>query len=108
MIFPKCKSACFPPGASVSAEYAPKAAAAGCIVIDNTSQFRYDDDIPLVVPEVNPEKIADYKNRGIIANPNCSTIQMLVALKPIYDAVGIDSINVCTYQAVSGTGKEAH
>jgi aspartate-semialdehyde dehydrogenase len=76
-------------------------------VIDNTSQFRYDDDIPLIVPEVNPEKIADYKNRGIIANPNCSTIQMLVALKPIYDAVGIDRINVCTYQAVSGTGKEA-
>lgn len=97
----------FSPGASISAEYAPKAAAAGCIVIDNTSQFRYDDNIPLVVPEVNPEKIADYKNRGIIANPNCSTIQMLVALKPIYDAVGISRINVCTYQAVSGTGKEA-
>ena len=97
----------FSPGASVSAEYAPKAAVAGCIVIDNTSQFRYDDDIPLVVPEVNPEKIADYKNRGIIANPNCSTIQMLVALKPIYDSVGIARINVCTYQAVSGTGKEA-
>lgn len=77
------------------------------MVIDNTSQFRYDDDIPLVVPEVNPEKVADYKNRGIIANPNCSTIQMLVALKPIYDAVGISRINVATYQAVSGTGKEA-
>ena len=76
-------------------------------MIDNTSQFRYDDDIPLIVPEVNPEKVADYKNRGIIANPNCSTIQMLVALKPIYDAVGITRINVCTYQAVSGTGKEA-
>jgi aspartate-semialdehyde dehydrogenase len=88
-------------------KYAPKAAAAGCVVIDNTSQFRYDDDIPLVVPEVNPEKVADYKNRGIIANPNCSTIQMLVALKPIYDAVGITRINVATYQAVSGTGKEA-
>lgn len=97
----------FSPGASVSAEYAPKAAEAGCIVIDNTSQFRYDDEIPLVVPEVNPDKIADYKNRGIIANPNCSTIQMVVALKPIYDAVGIKRINVCTYQAVSGTGKEA-
>lgn len=105
--FSKAQIGLFSPGASVSAEYAPKAAAAGCIVIDNTSQFRYDDDIPLVVPEVNPEKIADYKNRGIIANPNCSTIQMLVALKPIYDAVGIDRINVCTYQAVSGTGKEA-
>jgi aspartate-semialdehyde dehydrogenase len=105
--FSKAHIGLFSPGASVSAEYAPKAAAAGCIVIDNTSQFRYDVDIPLVVPEVNPEKIADYKNRGIIANPNCSTIQMLVALKPIYDAVGIERINVCTYQAVSGTGKDA-
>ncbi|NOQ37106.1 MAG: aspartate-semialdehyde dehydrogenase [Methylococcaceae bacterium] len=105
--FSKVQIGLFSPGASVSAEYAPKAAAAGCVVIDNTSQFRYDDDIPLVIPEVNPEKIADYKNRGIIANPNCSTIQMLVALKPIYDAVGIDRINVATYQAVSGTGKEA-
>ncbi|MDD5460602.1 MAG: aspartate-semialdehyde dehydrogenase [Methylococcales bacterium] len=105
--FSKAQIGLFSPGASVSEIYAPKAAAAGCIVIDNTSQFRYDDDIPLVVPEVNPEKIADYKNRGIIANPNCSTIQMLVALKPIYDAVGITRINVCTYQAVSGTGKEA-
>jgi len=105
--FSKVQIGLFSPGASVSAEYAPKAAAAGCIVIDNTSQFRYDENIPLVVPEVNPEKIADYKNRGIIANPNCSTIQMLVALKPIYDAVGISRINVCTYQAVSGTGKEA-
>lgn len=105
--FSKAHIGLFSPGASVSEIYAPKAAAAGCIVIDNTSQFRYDDDIPLVVPEVNPEKIADYKNRGIIANPNCSTIQMLVALKPIYDAVGIERINVCTYQAVSGTGKEA-
>jgi aspartate-semialdehyde dehydrogenase len=105
--FSKAQIGLFSPGASVSEIYAPKAAAAGCIVIDNTSQFRYDDDIPLVVPEVNPEKIADYKNRGIIANPNCSTIQMLVALKPIYNAVGIERINVCTYQAVSGTGKEA-
>jgi aspartate-semialdehyde dehydrogenase len=105
--FAKAQIGLFSPGASVSAEYAPKAAAAGCVVIDNTSQFRYDDDIPLVVPEVNPEKVADYKNRGIIANPNCSTIQMLVALKPIHDAVGISRINVATYQAVSGTGKEA-
>jgi len=105
--FSKVQIGLFSPGASVSAEYAPKAAAAGCVVIDNTSQFRYDDDIPLIVPEVNPEKVADYKNRGIIANPNCSTIQMLVALKPIYDAVGISRINVATYQAVSGTGKEA-
>lgn len=105
--FSKAQIGLFSPGAAVSEIYAPKAAAAGCVVIDNTSQFRYDDDIPLVVPEVNPEEISHYKNRGIIANPNCSTIQMLVALKPIYDAVGIARINVCTYQAVSGTGKEA-
>ena len=105
--FSKVQIGLFSPGASVSAVYAPKAAAAGCVVIDNTSQFRYDDDIPLVVPEVNPQAIAQYKRRGIIANPNCSTIQMLVALKPIHDAVGITRINVCTYQAVSGTGKEA-
>jgi aspartate-semialdehyde dehydrogenase len=97
----------FSAGGSISEKYAPLAAAAGCVVIDNTSHFRYDDDIPLVVPEVNPEAIADYKNRGIIANPNCSTIQMLVALKPIYDAVGIKRINVCTYQAVSGAGRSA-
>ena len=97
----------FSAGASVSAEYAPKAAAAGCVVVDNTSEFRYDDEIPLVVPEVNAHAIAGYTRRGIIANPNCSTIQMVVALKPIYDAVGIERINVCTYQAVSGTGKEA-
>ncbi|MHB8471822.1 MAG: aspartate-semialdehyde dehydrogenase [Gammaproteobacteria bacterium] len=105
--FSKAQIGLFSAGGSVSAEYAPKAAAAGCVVIDNTAHFRYDDDIPLVVPEVNPEKIAEYTTRGIIANPNCSTIQMLVALKPIYDAVGIERINVCTYQAVSGTGKEA-
>lgn len=97
----------FSAGGSVSAEYAPKAGAAGCVVVDNTSHFRYEEDIPLVVPEVNPQAIAGYKNRNIIANPNCSTIQMLVALKPIYDAVGIERINVATYQAVSGTGKEA-
>jgi aspartate-semialdehyde dehydrogenase len=97
----------FSAGASVSDRYAPRAAAAGCVVIDNTSRFRYEDDIPLVVPEVNPDAIRDYTNRGIIANPNCSTIQMLVALKPIHDAAGIERINVCTYQAVSGTGKEA-
>ncbi len=106
MIFPKYRLACFLPGLLFQ-KFAPKAAAAGCVVIDNTSQFRYDDDIPLVVPEVNPHAIADHKVRGIIANPNCSTIQMLVALKPIKDAVGIERINVATYQAVSGTGKEA-
>jgi aspartate-semialdehyde dehydrogenase len=97
----------FSAGGSISAEFAPKAAAAGCVVIDNTSHFRQDEDIPLVVPEVNPEALAGYSRRNIIANPNCSTIQMLVALKPIYDAVGIERINVATYQAVSGTGKEA-
>jgi len=97
----------FSAGGSISADYAPKAAAAGCVVIDNTSHFRYDDDIPLVVPEVNPDAIAGYKSRGIIANPNCSTIQMVVALKPIYDAVGIERINVATYQAVSGAGRSA-
>lgn len=97
----------FSAGSAVSAEYAPIAAEAGCLVIDNTSCFRYEPDVPLVVPEVNPHRIADYVNRGIIANPNCSTIQMLVALKPIYDAVGIKRINVVTYQAVSGTGRRA-
>jgi aspartate-semialdehyde dehydrogenase len=97
----------FSAGAGISEKYAPIAARAGCVVIDNTSQFRYDDEIPLVVPEVNPHAIADYKRHGIIANPNCSTIQMLVALKPLHDAAGIERINVCTYQAVSGTGKEA-
>ncbi len=105
--FSKAQIGLFSAGAGLSRIYAPKAAEAGCVVIDNTSEFRYDDDIPLVVPEVNPEAIAGYKNRGIIANPNCSTIQMLVALKPIYDAVGIERINVATYQAVSGSGKEA-
>lgn len=99
--------ALFSAGGVVSKEFAPIAVAAGCVVIDNTSYFRYDDDIPLVVPEVNAARIAQYTNRGIIANPNCSTIQMLVALKPLYDAVGINRINVATYQAVSGTGKKA-
>lgn len=105
--FSKVQIGLFSPGASISAEYAPKAAQAGCVVIDNTSQFRYDPEIPLVVPEVNAHAIAEYTTRGIIANPNCSTIQMLVALKPIHDAAGITRINVATYQAVSGSGKEA-
>tara|TARA_B100000780_G_C21091013_1_gene439692 strand:- start:584 stop:1603 length:1020 start_codon:yes stop_codon:yes gene_type:complete len=105
--FSQVQIALFSAGGSVSAEYAPKAAAAGCVVIDNTSHFRYDDDIPLVVPEVNPERVADYTKRNIIANPNCSTIQMLVALKPIHAAVGIKRISVATYQAVSGAGKSA-
>ena len=94
----------FSAGGSVSAEFAPKAAAQGCVVVDNTSHFRNDDDIPLVVSEVNPECVADFASRNIIANPNCSTIQMVVALKPIHDAVGITRINVATYQAVSGAG----
>ncbi|MDH3713515.1 MAG: aspartate-semialdehyde dehydrogenase [Gammaproteobacteria bacterium] len=97
----------FSAGAPISDVYAPKAAAAGCIVIDNTSRFRYEEQIPLVVPEVNPHALAGHTNHGIVANPNCSTIQMMVALKPIYDEVGIARINVATYQAVSGTGKEA-
>jgi aspartate-semialdehyde dehydrogenase len=105
--FSKADIALFSAGAEVSREFAPKAAAAGCIVIDNTSEFRYQDDIPLVVPEVNAHALAKYKPRNIIANPNCSTIQMLVALKPIHDAVGIERINVATYQSVSGAGREA-
>lgn len=105
--FKQADLALFSAGGSVSAEYAPKAAAAGCVVVDNSSQFRYDDDIPLVVPEVNPEAIADYAQRRIIANPNCSTIQMLVALKPLHDEAIINRICVATYQAVSGAGKKA-
>ena len=99
--------ALFSPGASVSKVYAPKAAAAGCVVIDNTSEFRMDPDVPLVVPEVNPEAIKGYKTKGIIANPNCSTIQMVVALKPLHDAAKIKRVVVSTYQSVSGGGKES-
>ncbi|GAB4391361.1 MAG: aspartate-semialdehyde dehydrogenase [Gammaproteobacteria bacterium] len=105
--FTKADIGLFSAGGSISAHYAPLAAKAGCVVIDNTSEFRYEADVPLVVPEVNPERIAEYTDRNIIANPNCSTIQMVVALKPIYDAVGITRINVATYQAVSGSGKKA-
>ncbi len=97
----------FSAGGSISAKYAPIAAEQGCVVIDNTSHFRYEPDIPLVVPEVNPHAIADFRNRNIIANPNCSTIGMLVALKPIHDQFGITRINVATYQSVSGAGKSA-
>lgn len=96
----------FSAGADISNRYAPIAGMAGCVVIDNTSRFRYDDDVPLIVPEVNGAAAGRYHTRNIIANPNCSTIQMMVALKPIYDAVGIERINVCTYQAVSGSGKD--
>lgn len=95
----------FSAGAAVSREHAPRAAAAGAVVIDNTSEFRYQDDVPLVVAEVNPHAIAQYVQRGIIANPNCSTMQMLVALAPIHRAVGIERINVATYQSVSGAGR---
>jgi len=96
----------FSPGAKVSAIHAPRAAKAGCVVIDNTSHFRMDPEIPLVVPEVNPQAIAQYKKRNIIANPNCSTIQMVVALKPLHDIARIKRIVVATYQSVSGGGKE--
>ncbi|EPY02807.1 aspartate-semialdehyde dehydrogenase [Magnetospirillum fulvum] len=95
------------PGAKVSAIHSPRAAAAGCVVIDNTSHFRMEPDVPLVVPEVNPQAIAGYKKRGIIANPNCSTIQMVVALKPLHDLGKISRVVVSTYQSVSGGGKEA-
>lgn len=105
--FSKVQLAFFSAGGSVSLEYVPKAAALGCVVIDNTSAFRYDSDVPLVIAEVNPEDIADYRERNIIANPNCSTMQMLVALKPIHDAAGITRISVSTYQSVSGTGRAA-
>lgn len=97
----------FSPGASVSKIHAPRAAKAGCVVVDNTSQFRMDKDVPLIVPEVNPEAIAGYKKKNIIANPNCSTIQMVVALKPIHDKYKIKRLVVSTYQAVSGAGREA-
>ncbi|VAV84766.1 Aspartate-semialdehyde dehydrogenase [hydrothermal vent metagenome] len=97
----------FSPGGSVSAKYAPVAAAAGCVVVDNTSHFRMDPDVPLVVPEVNPDDVAKYVKKNIIANPNCSTIQMVVALKPIHDAFRIKRIVVSTYQSVSGSGRVA-
>jgi aspartate-semialdehyde dehydrogenase len=105
--FSKVQIALFSAGKEASSLYAIRAVEAGCIVIDNTSCFRMEPDVPLVIPEVNPAAISDFRERGIIANPNCSTIQMLVALKPLYDAVGITRINVATYQAVSGSGKSA-
>lgn len=105
--FSQARIGLFSAGSAVSEEYAPIAAQAGCVVIDNTSRFRYEDDIPLVVPEVNPERIADFTNRGVIANPNCSTIQLVVALKPIHDQAGLSRVNIATYQSVSGAGKSA-
>lgn len=99
--------ALFSPGGKISAVHAPRAAAAGCVVIDNTSHFRMDPDVPLVTPEVNPEAIADYGKKGIIANPNCSTIPLVVALKPLHDVFGVKRIVASTYQSVSGAGKAA-
>jgi aspartate-semialdehyde dehydrogenase len=95
------------PGAKVSAVHSPRAAAKGCVLIDNTSQFRMDSDVPLVVPEVNPQAIARYAKRNIIANPNCSTIQLVVALKPLHDVATVRRVVVATYQSTSGAGKEA-
>lgn len=97
----------FSAGSSVSLQYIPKAVSSGCIVIDNTAAFRYESQIPLIIPEVNGSVLSDYPESGIIANPNCSTIQMLLTVKPIYDAVGVDRINVATYQSVSGAGQSA-
>jgi aspartate-semialdehyde dehydrogenase len=105
--FRRAQSAFFSAGSAVSREHVPRAVAAGCIVIDNTSQFRLEEDVPLVVPEVNAEAIGDFAARGIIANPNCSTIQLVVALKPLHEVVGIERVNVATYQAVSGAGRRA-
>jgi aspartate-semialdehyde dehydrogenase len=105
--FTRAQVGLFSAGASVSKVHAVRAGQAGCVVVDNTSQFRYQDDIPLVITEVNPHAIAGYKKHNIIANPNCSTMQMLVALKPLHDAAGIERINVATYQSVSGGGQKA-
>jgi aspartate-semialdehyde dehydrogenase len=105
--FAKAQVGLFSAGASVSKVHAVRAGAAGCVVVDNTSQFRYQDDIPLVVSEVNPHAIAGYRKHNIIANPNCSTMQMLVALKPLHDVAQIERINVATYQSVSGGGQKA-
>ncbi|MDP7343385.1 MAG: aspartate-semialdehyde dehydrogenase, partial [Alphaproteobacteria bacterium] len=97
----------FSPGSAVSRKHAPRAADSGCVVIDNTSEFRMDEDVPLIVPEVNGEALADFRQRNIIANPNCSTIQMVMALKPLQDLAPIKRIVVSTYQSVSGSGKDA-
>ena len=105
--FSQCDFALFSAGAAVSREYAPLAVAAGCLVIDNTSEFRYREDVPLVVPEVNPQALAAVGKSGLIANPNCSTIQLVVALKPLHDAAGLERIDVATYQSVSGAGRAA-
>ncbi|HLQ09462.1 MAG TPA: aspartate-semialdehyde dehydrogenase [Steroidobacteraceae bacterium] len=105
--FAHCDFALFCAGAQVSREYVPRAVAAGCLVIDNTSEFRYQEDVPLVVPEVNLHALAGLGTRGIVANPNCCTIQMVLVLKPLYDAAGIERIEVATYQSASGAGRAA-
>ena len=105
--FSDTELALFSAGSSVASTYAPIAVSQGCVVVDNSSCFRYEDDIPLIVPEVNSKVLDDYELPGIIANPNCSTIQMLVALKPLHDEFIIERIDVTTFQAVSGTGKKA-
>ena len=105
--FAQCDFALFSAGAAVSREHAPRAAAAGCIVIDNTSEFRYRESVPLVVPEVNPQALEGFGTSGIVANPNCSTIQLVVALKPLHDEAHLERIEVATYQSVSGAGREA-
>jgi len=105
--FALCDFALFSAGAAVSREHAPRAAAAGCIVIDNTSEFRYQDSVPLVVPEVNPQALASVGRSGIVANPNCSTIQLVVVLKPLHDEAQLLRVDVATYQSVSGAGREA-
>jgi len=105
--FAQCQIALFSAGAAVSREHAPRAAAAGCIVIDNTAEFRYEESVPLVVPEVNPEALVGVGASGIVANPNCSTIQLVVALKPLHDEAHLERVEVATYQSVSGAGREA-
>jgi aspartate-semialdehyde dehydrogenase len=105
--FGECDFALFSAGAAVSREHAPRAVAAGCLVIDNTSQFRYDESVPLVVPEVNPQALERVGRSGIIANPNCSTIQLVVALKPLHDEAHLERVEVATYQSVSGAGRAA-
>ncbi|HXY77056.1 MAG TPA: aspartate-semialdehyde dehydrogenase, partial [Steroidobacteraceae bacterium] len=105
--FAQADLALFSAGAAISREYAPRAVAAGCTVIDNTSEFRYREEVPLIVPEVNLEALALFRSPGIIANPNCCTIQLVVVLKPLYDAAGIERLEVATYQSVSGAGRAA-
>jgi len=105
--FAQCDLALFSAGAAVSREHAPRAVAAGCLVIDNTSEFRYQDSVPLIVPEVNPQALESVGRSGIVANPNCSTIQLVVALKPLHDEARLERVEVATYQSVSGAGREA-